>query len=80
MLLSELRRKKGLTQRELARDLHLGASIISMYENGKRVPSLKVALKIAKYFDVCVEDLSFNALVSNHDTNEGDTNETACNL
>ncbi|MDK2902448.1 MAG: putative transcriptional regulator [Clostridiales bacterium] len=80
MLLSELRGQKGLTQRELARDLHLGVSTIAMYESGKRLPSLKVALEIAKYFNVSVEDLSFKALISDRDTDGGDTNETACNL
>ena len=37
--LRELRKERGLTQEELAKELELAKSSISMYENGKRKPS-----------------------------------------
>ena len=57
--LQELRLELGMTQRDLAKALDLGPSTIAMYELGLRTPSLDTAKKIAKYFNVPVDNIFF---------------------
>lgn len=55
--LKDLRVSRGLTQDDLARELNLVKSSISMYENGKRKPSFEVLEAIADYFNVNMDTL-----------------------
>lgn len=64
--LSELRNIRGKTQREVALDNGIGLSTVAMYETGARTPSLKNAKKLAKYFNVNVEDIFFGPVA--HDS------------
>ncbi|WP_107612635.1 helix-turn-helix transcriptional regulator [Clostridioides difficile] len=57
--LSDLRIRNNLTQRDLAKQLNIGNSTIAMYETGERTPSLKRAIKIAKFFNTTVEKIIF---------------------
>lgn len=50
----ELRDIKGITQEELAEMIGLKRSIISKYENGKRIPKLKTLEKLAEALGVPV--------------------------
>lgn len=50
--LAELRGEKKMSQRDLARKLGVSSATIGMYESGKRTPSLKKAILIARLFDV----------------------------
>lgn len=59
--LKELRASRGLTQDDLARELNLVKSSISMYENGKRKPSFEVLEAIADYFNVNMDTLYSSA-------------------
>ena len=61
--LKELRMSRGLTQDDLARELNLVKSSISMYENGKRKPSFEVLEAIADYFNVNMDTLYSSAPV-----------------
>lgn len=61
--LKELRASRGLTQYDLARELNLAKSSISMYENGKRKPSFEVLEVIADYFNVNMDTLYSSAPV-----------------
>lgn len=61
--LKELRVSRGLTQDDLARELRLVKSSISMYENGKRKPSFEVLEAIADYFNVNMDTLYSSAPV-----------------
>ncbi|MHC1734165.1 MAG: LexA family protein [Erysipelotrichaceae bacterium] len=54
--LKRLRKESKMTQRELAEDLGLGESTVSMYEQGYREPDFETLAKIAEYFNV---DLNF---------------------
>ena len=56
-ILKELRNKSGLSQQDLAEDIGLSKSSISMYEAGEREPSIDVAKRLADYFDVTVDYL-----------------------
>lgn len=61
--LKELRASRGLTQDDLARELNLVKSSISMYETGKRKPSFEVLEAIADYFNVNMDTLYSSAPV-----------------
>ena len=52
-----LRRKKGLSQEELADILGVKRSSIAAYERKNVEPRLRIVLEIAKYFDINVQDL-----------------------
>lgn len=57
--LKDLRVKKGKTIFEMAEETGLGASAISNYESGLRVPIDSVKVILARYFGVTVEELFF---------------------
>jgi putative transcriptional regulator len=48
---------KNITQAELAEMIHVSRQTINTIESGKYVPSTVLALKMAKVFDVAVEQL-----------------------
>jgi len=58
--LNILRQARGLTQKDLADELHVSNGLIALYETGKRKPSLNKALIIANYFDTPVEMIQFD--------------------
>lgn len=51
----ELRNKKGLSQRELAKMLKISPSTIAMYELGKREPDIAMFQRLADFFNVPTE-------------------------
>ena len=53
----ELRKEKGMSQRELATALHMSNSAVAMYETGKRQPDLEALEQIADYFNVDMDYL-----------------------
>ena len=56
-ILKDLRLEKGLGQSDLAKKLQCSKSIISMWENGKREPSMHCIIKIADFFDITTDYL-----------------------
>ena len=54
----QLRISKGLNQAELAKELNLSRSSISMYETGERNPSFEGLELIADYFNVDIDYLT----------------------
>ncbi|EAC3319615.1 helix-turn-helix domain-containing protein [Listeria monocytogenes] len=52
-----MREKKGITQNELAHSLDVSRQTIHAIEKGKYNPSLELSLKIAKFFDLPVEEI-----------------------
>ena len=53
-----LRKKHGMSVRDLARELgYTSHSHVGKIESGKREPSLRFAIKIAKLFNVTVDQL-----------------------
>lgn len=52
-----LRRGLGISQAELAQRLHISASAVGMYEQGRREPSLKGIVELAQVFGVSVDYL-----------------------
>lgn len=55
--IKSLRTAKRMTQQEFADRLHIAKSTVSAYENGSRVPSYDILLKIARVFKVSVDHL-----------------------
>ncbi|MCI8732337.1 MAG: helix-turn-helix transcriptional regulator [Lachnospiraceae bacterium] len=55
--IKEYREKAGLKQSELAELVHARRETIVHLENGRYNPSLKLAMDIAKVFQVAVEEL-----------------------
>lgn len=52
-----IRKKKNLTQEELAKKLGISQQGIAHYESGKREPTLDGLISIAKVLEVSIDDL-----------------------
>lgn len=55
--LVELRKKKGLTQEELAKELYVSRTAVSKWESGRGVPNIESLKAISKYFCVSIDEL-----------------------
>ena len=55
--LQELRKKKGLTQEELADILFVSRTAVSKWESGRGYPNIESLRDISKYFCVSIDDL-----------------------
>ncbi|HOA79242.1 MAG: helix-turn-helix transcriptional regulator [Bacilli bacterium] len=55
--LEELRRKKGISQERLAEAMGVSRQTINSLENGRYNPSIKLAFKLARYFDLSIEEI-----------------------
>jgi transcriptional regulator with XRE-family HTH domain len=51
------RKRAGLTQEELAEKLGVKQALISQYENGVKLPTIQLAVKIAKLFGTTCEEM-----------------------
>ena len=55
--LEEIRKQREITQEELANILEVSRQTISSLEKGRYNPSIILAFKIARYFDIAIEDI-----------------------
>ena len=55
--LQELRKRKGLTQEELAEALYVSRAAVSKWESGRGYPNLDSLKAIAKFFSVTIDEL-----------------------
>ena len=55
--LEEMRKERGIKQEELAISLEVSRQTIGSLENGRHNPSILLAFKIARYFNVSIEDI-----------------------
>jgi len=53
--LKELRIERNLKQKDIAKELDISTSYYGMIEIGSRRPSLPLAIKLSKFFDLSVE-------------------------
>ena len=53
--LREVRKSKGLTQKEVADALLISKDSLSRYERGEQDPRLDVAIRLSKYYEVSME-------------------------
>lgn len=56
-VLTELRKDKGLTQKQLAEKFSISGATISSYETGAHQPTIEVLVRYAKTFDVTTDYL-----------------------
>jgi len=55
--IEEIRKERGIRQDELAKMLGVSRQTISSLETGRYNPSIFLAYKIAKLFDMTIEDV-----------------------
>lgn len=55
--LEEIRKQRGLKQEDLADALEVSRQTIGSLENGRYNPSIILAFKIARYFEMNIEDI-----------------------
>jgi len=55
--IEKIRKEKGIRQDELAKIMGVSRQTISSLENGRYNPSIMLAYKIARYFEMTIEDV-----------------------
>ena len=55
--LQELRKRKGLTQEQLAESLYVSRTAISKWESGRGYPSIDSLKRVAEFFSVTIDEL-----------------------
>lgn len=55
--LEEIRKERGIKQEELAAALKVSRQTIGSLENGRYNPSIILAFKLARYFNMSIEDI-----------------------
>jgi Predicted transcriptional regulators len=55
--IEEIRSQRGIRQEDFAKAMGVSRQTISSLENGRYNPSILLAYKIAKYFDMTIEDV-----------------------
>ena len=59
--LLELRRERGLSQREVAREFNVSQSTYNNWENSNTQPSIEQLIGLARFFEVSVDYLGGNS-------------------
>lgn len=55
--LEEIRKERGIKQEELAAALEVSRQTIGSLENGRYNPSITLSFKLARYFNMSIEDI-----------------------
>lgn len=55
--LEEIRKERGINQEDLATALEVSRQTIGSLEHGRYNPSIILAFKLARYFDMSIEDI-----------------------
>ena len=55
--IEEIRKERGIRQEDFAKEMGVSRQTISSLENGRYNPSIMLAYKIAKYFDMTIEEV-----------------------
>ena len=55
--IEEIRKERGILQEEFAKYMGVSRQTISSLENGRYNPSITLAYKISKYFDMAIEEV-----------------------
>ncbi|RKM59462.1 XRE family transcriptional regulator [Butyrivibrio sp. CB08] len=79
--LQELRKKKDMTQEELAEALYVSRTAISKWESGRGYPSIDSLKEISKFFSVSIDELlSAEKMVSIAEKENRDNIRHICNM
>ena len=55
--IEEIRKERGILQDEIAKAMGVSRQTISSLENGRYNPSIMLAYRIAKYFNMTIEEV-----------------------
>lgn len=55
--LEEIRKQRGIRQEDFARAMGVSRQTISSLERGRYNPSIQLAYKIARYFEMTIEEV-----------------------
>ena len=55
--IEQIRKERGILQDEFAKSLGVSRQTISSLENGRYNPSILLAYKIARFFDMTIEEV-----------------------
>ena len=55
--IEEIRKERGIKQEDFAKAMGVSRQTISSLENGRYNPSILLAYKIAKFFDMTIEEV-----------------------
>ncbi len=55
--IEEIRKDRGILQEDFAKSMGVSRQTISSLENGRYNPSIMLAYKIAKYFEMTIEEV-----------------------
>lgn len=55
--IEEIRKEKGIRQEDFARELGVSRQTISSLETGRYNPSISLAFKIARYFEMTIGEV-----------------------
>ncbi len=79
--LQELRKKKGLTQEELAEMLYVSRTAVSKWESGRGYPNIDSLKEISKFFSVSIDELlSSDKLLSIAEKENKSNIKSICNM
>lgn len=54
-VLKELRKERGMTQKEVAQKLNITDRTYGHYETGRREPSIDILIEIAEYYNISID-------------------------
>lgn len=54
-VLKKLRKERGMSQEEIAKDLNISQRAYSYYETGERQPSIELIIDMAEYFQIPID-------------------------
>lgn len=63
-ILKGVRQSKGLSRRQVARDLGLNYSTLYRLEEGKTEPTLENLVSLARYYDLSLDNIFLSKIVS----------------
>lgn len=77
--ITQLRQSSGMSQLQLAEQLHLSPSAVGMYEQGRRTPNIDVLIQMSKLFNVSLDYLLTGAeFAPSGKSGDANTTPTPC--
>lgn len=64
MMLKDIRKSKGLTQKQIADYLGCNPSVYSRYEAGEREPTISTLIQLSRFLGVTVDSIIGNDCIS----------------
>lgn len=68
--IASLRKAKGMTQQNLADELHVSNRTVSKWERGEGIPEISTLIVLAEIFNISVEELIAGRRLESHQTTE----------